>query len=234
MRRRRSNRSDDRSDDRESNEWTPVPDPTRLTTALVDRALAAFREVVDTRLAAMDTATKLVAADVARISAVTAEATAHLREDIDRAMAAQQELLLERMKRIEDVADGKFAGVVTQFSERDTRLEQTDKERRISLDAALAAAKEAVAAQQEANATAIGKSEDGTKERLDALERLMTNSNAAMNEKVDDLKERLARSEASNATAGAGKADGRADRGQWILLAGVLIAAASLIIAFAH
>jgi len=44
----------------------PIPDPTRLTTQLVDRAIAAFREVMETRLAAMDKAIILGAERVER------------------------------------------------------------------------------------------------------------------------------------------------------------------------
>src|SRR4249920_3377281 len=44
----------------------PIPDPTLLTTQLVDRALAAFREVMDTRLAALDKAVEVADANAIR------------------------------------------------------------------------------------------------------------------------------------------------------------------------
>ena len=64
----------------------PVPDPTVLTTQLVDRAIGAFREVVETRLQAIDRATELVAKDVVSATAETDLAAqrmqAHTTEDI--------------------------------------------------------------------------------------------------------------------------------------------------------
>jgi hypothetical protein len=68
------------------NSRPPVPDPTVLTTQLVDRAIGAFREVVETRLQAIDRATELVAKDVVSATAETDLAAqrmqAHTTEDI--------------------------------------------------------------------------------------------------------------------------------------------------------
>ena len=46
------------------NSRPPVPDPTVLTTQLVDRAIDAFKAVVETRLTGIDRATMLVASDL--------------------------------------------------------------------------------------------------------------------------------------------------------------------------
>jgi BMFP domain-containing protein YqiC len=173
----------------------PIPDPTRLTTQLVDRALAAFREVVFTRLGGMDRATELVADELKKLQADTAEQHEHLRQDRREELASAREFILSQLDTVARVSNEKFTAITTQFAERDTRTEQAAQESRISLDAALAAAKEAVSEQNKANALAIGKSEDATKERLDALALLMTTSVSSLDDKISDVKSRLDRGE---------------------------------------
>jgi hypothetical protein len=64
----------------------PAGDPTDRTTQLVDRAIVAFREVVETRLTGIDRATELVAKDLVSATAETDVAAqrmqAHTTEDI--------------------------------------------------------------------------------------------------------------------------------------------------------
>jgi hypothetical protein len=175
----------------------PIPDPTRLTTQLVDRALAAFREVMETRLAAMDRATKLVADDIERITRDRDRDLEHMQEDIDRATSAEHELVLSLIANVQDVSRERFDAIAIQFAERDTRTTQTIRESRAALDAALAAAKEAVNEQNKANSTAIGKSEEGTKERLDALGQLTSSSYQALDDKITELRSRMDRGEAA-------------------------------------
>jgi hypothetical protein len=176
----------------------PVPDPTKLTTELVDRALGAFREVMEARLDAMDRATRLVADDVARYDSAAAERREHLREDFDRQTKALREYILSVIKNVGDIGLEKFAAIDTRFAERDTRTEQAAQESRISLDAALAAAKEAVSEQNKANTLAIGKSELATQKQIDAMVQLMATSNRSLEERITDLKTRLDRGEGSD------------------------------------
>lgn len=210
----------------------PRPDPTTLTTAAVERALDGYREVVDIRLAAMDKATELVARDSARIAAAQETNRELLRNDVERQLAALREFILTKIDSAERVGSERFAGISTQFAERDTRLEQTDRERRISLDAALAAAKEAVAEQQKANALAIGKSEDGTKERLDALAQLMTTEVKSLQDKIDDIKGRIDRGEGQSKGAVDTRAESRLNLGQVLLAISVIVGVVALIITF--
>jgi len=185
----------DEDDGRRRDQNLPVPDPTRLTTALVRQAIDDFEKlmvsrslVVETRLSAIDQATKLVAADVARIAAESTREGSHLRDDNDRQIAALREYLLAELARLGDVAGEKFSGIDTRFVERDERIAQAAQESRISLDAALAAAKEAVSEQNKANTLAIGKSEAATQKQIDALNTLMTSGFKSIDDKIADLK----------------------------------------------
>ncbi len=167
---------------------TPVPDPTKLTTAAVDRAVAqwhrditAVREIIEARLDASDAATVL------RLSVV------------EQHHESMREVITAQIRHVEAVSNERFANIATQFAERDTRTVLAADESRVSLKAALDAAKEAVSEQNKANSLAIGKSEDATKERLDALSALMAASGKSLEDKIADVKSRLDRGEGHNA-----------------------------------
>ena len=88
-----------------------------------------------------------------------------------------RELVEEKIDSLLRLHEQKFSGIATQFSERDIRATQTTEDQKKAVEAAFAAAKEAVA-----------KSEISTKENLKALD-----------EKVNDLRDRLTRLEGRDA-----------------------------------
>jgi hypothetical protein len=219
----------------------PDPDPTVLTTQLVDRALSAYRDVVDTRLAAIDRATELLAPQLERIAADALAGRANLREDIDRQLAALREVTREWVDRVADVAGEKFSAIETRILERDTRVAQAADDSRISLDAALAAAKEAVGQQNAANAQAIAKSEVATQKQIDAIATLMATGQKATDDKIADLKSRLDLGEGGQRGAvevrteqRAGRDESRLNMGQVLLAVSIVIAAVSLALALKH
>jgi hypothetical protein len=124
-------------------------------------------------------------------TALTAAAVSAAKEELRRDIAASREYILGEIRRVNDVTDQKFNAVGQRFEERDTRTEQAAQESRISLDAALAAAKEAVSEQNKANAQAIAKSEVATQKQIDAQATLSSTSFAAMNDKLADMRTRL-------------------------------------------
>src|SRR5580658_3724506 len=88
------------------------------------------------------------------------------------AIDGQQRTMMERFHTVEVM----FAGIQTQFIERDTRVEQTAKGSKEALDAALQAAKEAVGEQNKSNSVAIAKSEAATNKQMDQLSANITQS----------------------------------------------------------
>src|ERR1039457_5569543 len=82
------------------NSRPPVPDPTVLTTQLVDRALGAFREVVETRLQAIDRATELVAKDLVSATAETDLAAQRMQAHITRDILKLRELIEANLETI--------------------------------------------------------------------------------------------------------------------------------------
>lgn len=208
----------------------PVPDPTVLTTQLVDRALNAFKAVVDVRINAMDKATGLLSAGIEQYRIDTLEIRRRIETETDRHISADRDRLMAEIARVEAIINERFAAVDTRFLERDTRTEQAAQESRISLDAALAAAKEAVSEQNKANTEAIRKSELATQKQIDSLVALMTTANKSVEDKISDLKARLDRGEGQSRGEGDARTERRLDTGQVILAIGVVLAAIGIIV----
>jgi hypothetical protein len=144
----------------------PVPDPTTMTTAQLNSAINNLRELIGTRIDGIDKATEL------RLQMLH-DAPGQIKDEI----AHLKELILE-----------KFDAVNTRFLERDTRTEQAAQESRISLDAALAAAKEAVGEQNKSNTEKINVAGLVTQKQIDSLTTLMQTSNDSLTDKIEDLK----------------------------------------------
>jgi DNA-binding transcriptional MerR regulator len=208
----------------------PVPDPTRLTTQLVDRTFGAFREVFEVRFAELDRAIALATSQVDRIPADTDAKGSQLRADVDRQVLALRELILSQIESIKGVNAEKFQALDIRFTERDVRVEQAARESRMSQDAALAAAKEAVAEQNKANAQAITKSELSTQKQIDAMGQLMTNSNKSLEDKIAELKTRLDRGEGRTTGSSENRAEKRLDVGAALQAIAVLATIIGLII----
>lgn len=175
---------------------TPVPDPTVLTTAALTREIAALKEIVFTRLDGMDRAIIVFNENITRVPTEVDKQVAHLKA----------------------LHDEKFKSIQVQFLERDVRAEQSSKDSKVAVDAALQAAKEAV-----------GKSEVSTVKQIDQMKEMISEGNKSLDGKVTDVKERLTRLE--------GKSEGRvvADTGHQmtssfvVSVMSVLIALAALV-----
>jgi hypothetical protein len=188
---------------------TPVPDPTTLTREAVDRVAAQWQRelehtqaLLETRLDGMDKATELRLGPIMAIPAQIGGAVHDLRElvrerfaDADHQLEAQRAWLVGEISRVSDVAAERFAAIGTRFDERDERTRQAALESRISLDAALAAAKEAVGQQNESNTRAIQVAGEAVQKQIDALTVLMSSSIASLEIRIRELKERLDKGE---------------------------------------
>jgi len=190
---------------------TPVPDPTILTTQQLLAAVAASREIIETRLSGMDTATSLNKEQMDRIPLI-----------IDAKIRELRVLVEEKISGLME----KFHSIDVQFRERDTRTEQSSKDSKVAVDAALQAAKEAVGEQNKSSALAIAKSEAATNKQLDQIGMLITTTNKALDEKINDLKGRLDRGEGQ-------KAQAVENKGQSNWLIGVALAVVAIIVALA-
>ena len=180
-------------------DWRPTPDPTALTTAQLLRELGALRELVFARLDAMDKATVVLSETVNRTPTVIQTEISHVRE----------------------LLDEKFAGIAKQFAERDVRTEQAAKGGKEALDAALLAAKELVAQQNEANRGEAAKTEQNFTKQIDAQ--------AA---RIDELKERIDRGEGSASGSAGQRTETRLNMGTVISVVLLAIAVLTFVILY--
>jgi len=110
----------------------PRPDPTVLTTAAVDRALANYREIADTRLAGMDRAIDLVA------------------ESNTRRLVAEREFLASQVATLTAAIAALDRRVSEQFNSQQTALAAALAPQEKAVAAALAAAEKATDLRQTA------------------------------------------------------------------------------------
>lgn len=190
---------------------TPVPDPTVLTTQQLVREIAASREIIETRLDAMDTATELNKAATDNIPRLINDKVTQLQTLVEEKIAGLME---------------KFHSIDVQFKERDTRTEQSSKDSKVAVDAALQAAKEAVGEQNKSSALAIAKSEAATNKQLDQIGTLIATGTKALDEKINDLKGRLDRGEGVKAQAVENNQQNNQDRGNQNFIIGMFVTVA--------
>jgi hypothetical protein len=194
--------------------WTPVPDPTELTTravalattqmrrelegvfSQVRRDVEAAREVLEARLNAMDAATDL------RLQTITAAPELWRREVKHLAVLSD-----EKLNALTRQVDERFNSIGLQFTERDIRGTQAAEASAQALAAALQAAKELVGAQGEASAAAAVKAETSFTKQIDQIGVLVAGLDKSvsdrigtveksLNDRIAEIKERLDRGDA--------------------------------------
>jgi hypothetical protein len=186
----------------------PIPDPTILTTQQLIREIATAREVIETRLNGMDKAIELLQAASDRYPAFVQQAVG----------------------RLQELHEEKFRSIEVQFKERDTRTEQTSRDSKVAVDAALSAQVKSVDAQNISNSLAISKSEAGFTKQIDQIGALIQATGKATDDKIDDIKTRLNSIEVrTNAfeSRSTGKADGISSAG--VITMGIVTGIATLI-----
>jgi hypothetical protein len=151
----------------------PIPDPTVLTTQQLNREIAYLKELLDARFAERDKAIALL-------------------QDISNELPSKID---EKIQSLKAIHDEKFTSIQRQFSERDVRTEQSSKDSKVAVDAALQAAKEAVGEQNKSSSSAIYKSEAATAKQIDQITQLIQNGAKAVDDKIGDIKDRITRLE---------------------------------------
>lgn len=195
----------------------PIPDPTLLTTAQLDRAISNLDARLTTRLDGMDKAAELLHADFTRVPT-----------EVDRQISHLRDLLMGEISKLRAETAEVFKRIEVQFIERDKRTEQLALASSTAIAAALQAAKEAVGAQNTSNSIAIAKSEQSTAESLRQLQALFTNDSRATNAKVDDLKSRLDKGEGGTIQTKEVRRDSRDNMGLIVAIAAAAIALGAL------
>jgi transketolase len=167
--------------------------------------------------------------------------TALTREATSRLEAVLRNLITSEIEHQNALFNEKLATLSIQFNTKFTMLDARTAEQKQdttnALNAALAAQKEAVAAQTASSEKSITKSETATTERIKGVETLLATSTKATDDKITDLKDRVIAIEAvklgvteATATGRQGGADTRGIVAIVISCAFLVIAVASILI----
>jgi len=172
----------------------PNPDPTVRTMELVDRGQASLRnelsirfDAVTTRFDAMDEAIRIVKEDAVRVPTMLQTAILTLRE----LMAAKDEVLREHLHGLIKVQGTE---ITLLSAEREKRADERAASAGTAIAAALATVKE----------TSVDSKTSFVKQ-IDQLGQIMNATNGGLNDKVDDLKERMSKLETMASTIDRGK-----------------------------
>jgi hypothetical protein len=193
----------------EKSDWKPVPDPTTLTTEQLRRELSALREILTARLDGMDKATEVLDQTVNRTPTVIQSAVAAFQAVIDERFKSTN----QQLEGLRGIYDERFDSVQQQFRERDVRTDQAATASASALAAALQAAKEAVFEQAQAAAKAAEKTELSFTKQIDQIGLQISTVAKGFDDRIGELKERIDRSEGSNAGTAAQLIGQRADAG---------------------
>lgn len=147
----------------------PVPDPTLLTTQQLYREISALREALLGQMQGTDRLIAYVATHVDKLPSV-----------VD-----------EKLREAQSLNSEKFRSIDKQLEGRDKRDEQTAKDSKTAIDAALLAAKSLVDQQNNSNTAAINKNEANTAKLIEQLQTLLQVNNSAADGKISDLKDRM-------------------------------------------
>lgn len=197
-------------------ETRPDPDPTVRTIEqlmlaianlkeLMESQIAGIKNILETRLDGMEKAILLVHEENNKVPGK----------------------IVEKVQQLEGIQGEKFRSIGTQFAERDTRTEQTSRDSKVAVDAALQAAKEAVGEQNKSNALAIAKSEAAFTKQIDQIGILISTQQKGSDDKIDDLKARVQALESFK----------RGGNEVWFAVLGILgllVAAAAMFIRIPH
>jgi hypothetical protein len=160
--------------------WTELHSwPDQLQKVLDDRRrefagdLESARLLIVQRLDGMDKAIELAASELSKLADFS-------RKECERRAHAEREYVMSQVENVRAVMTEKFTAVDGRFGES-----------KVAVDAAFAAAKEAVAEQNKSNAREIGKSEAATKEQLASLSRVTDAGIAGLSDKITDARDRI-------------------------------------------
>jgi hypothetical protein len=186
----------------------PVPDPTTLTTEQLRVGLGSLRELLETRVAGLETLVKRLAQELDRVPGDSAAA-----------VAAMERLMAERL-----------ANIMQQMVDFKAMVAQAATAGKTAIDAAFAAQEKTTAAINVSNAIATAKAESNTTKQIDNMGVQLAALGHANDDKIADVKERLDRGEGADTGARRSKAERLSDHGDSVTTMGVAIAGLALVL----
>lgn len=227
-------------------------DPSPLATQSLWREIANLKSLSDQRMDAIERAVDVSHQDLVRVPTEVQKAIAGLKELYESKFGVKFEAVtaqfieLEKLRnekfaslvsQIADAAglrDEKFRGVQKQFEERDTRVDQSARDTKTAVDAALAAQEKAFVKQSETFAASTAKTEESFTKQIDQLRDLGQVNTKSLDDKISELKDRFNRGEGRGEGVDKTRTIGTHNN-QWaiittIMVVGIALAAMQLII----
>lgn len=150
-----------------------VADPSALTTQQLWREIQNLKELLETRISSIEKSIEVAHEDLVRVPTDVQKQVGNLKE----------------------LHEEKFRSIEVQFRERDVRVEQTSRDTKTAVDAALAAQEKAVGKQNESFSLSTAKSEESFTKQIDALFQLLQTNTKSIETQIGELKDRLNRGE---------------------------------------
>lgn len=176
------------------------PDPSTLTTQMTYREISSLKELLTSELNGVKRAIDVAHLDLVRVPT-----------EVQKQVGSLKELLFEKIDHVCKLLNTHVGHLEKQFDTIERQRIEQKTDTRTAVDDALKAAKEAVAQSNLSNATAVLKSEAAFTKMIDAHATLLTTFDSAHNERINTLKEQLAKAE--------GRGGGMKDVGGWIVAA---------------
>jgi hypothetical protein len=178
----------DPESDRGLRDRRPIPDPTILTTQQLFREIAALEKILITRIEGVKSEITVRLDAMDKAMEVATDIVTHTPTEIDR-----------EITHLKALHDSKFNAIDRQFENRDSRLEQANRDNKENVQSALKAANDSVSQHNQSSALAIAKSEAAFAKQIDqqavviqtmkdALESKMAASNESTEDKISELR----------------------------------------------
>lgn len=163
----------------------PIPDPTVLTDQLVNKAIASLTTEFNAKMAALADKQDLYNETTTRHTDIAA---ATLRDLLTTKISGAEQVLAQKIDFVIEAMSVFKTTVNERFALGDVQTDKAARDVKSAVDAAFAAAKEAVGEQNKSNALSIAKSEVATTKQIDQLSQNLTISVKNTDDKIDSIK----------------------------------------------
>lgn len=192
-------------------------DPSALTVAMLEKAIGQLREFYDAQLASLKEGIAVAHEDYVRVPTLLDRAISETRALYDTKIGDIKELLTEKIEAAAAVREEQFRALDVQLQGRAERDRDLDLARENALNHALAAAKELVAA-----------SNNNFTKQIDGLQTSFGSQIKALDEKVNDLRERLTHVSSAAQGGTTEQTRRRQDSGLLVAIGSMLLAAVAI------
>lgn len=183
------------------NEISADLDPSLLTTQLVWREISSLKELLQARVTEVEKGIKVAHDDLVRVPT-----------EVEKSVGGLQSLMENKIFYENKLSTLQFGFIEKQFAWLEVLRVEQKRDTATAVDAALKAAKEAVAEQNTSNVLAINKSEAATSKSIDELARLVNTGMGNLNDKISEVKDRFIVHDSTSR----GKHDGVKDFRDWV------------------